>query len=69
MPTAHARNPARAVTATYQALARAHWRMDALRLDVLPGRFRIVRAITTGIEMDLGLGGADGAENQRDCDE
>ena len=70
MSTAHARNAAGTVAATHKALARAHRRMRAMRrLDVASGRFRIVRPIAAGIEMNLGLGGAEGAENQRDCDE
>jgi hypothetical protein len=43
--------------------------MRAMGIDVAHGRMRIVRAIAAGIEMDLRLGGADGAEDQRDGDE
>ena len=67
MPTAHARNAARAVAATYQALTRAHCRMGAmLLLERMLRGTRVVRAIAAGIEIHLGLGGADGAEDQRD---
>ena len=68
MSTAHARNAAHAVAATHQTLTRAHRRMGAmLPLDVVLSRMRIVRAIAAGIEMNLGLGSAHGAEDQRDC--
>ena len=68
MATAHARNAARAVAATHQALTRAHWRMGAMRLlDLVLSRMRIVRAIAAGIKINLGLGSAHGAEDQRDC--
>jgi hypothetical protein len=67
--TAHAGNAARAVAATHEALARTYWRVGAMLLDRVAGRTRIVRAIAAGIEMDLGLGGAQGAEHQCDGNE
>jgi hypothetical protein len=68
MATAHARNAARAVAATHQALTRAHRLMGAmLLLDVVLSRLRIFWAIAAGIEINLGVGCAHGAEDQRDC--
>ena len=67
MAAAHARDAARAVAAAHQALAWT-WRMGAMLDDVARG-MRIVRAIAAGIEMDLGLGAAHGAESQRERDE
>lgn len=64
MAAAHARDAARAVAATHEA--RTHRAMRTMRIDVAHGRMRIVRAIAAGIEMDLRLGGADGAEYERD---
>lgn len=61
---AHARDAARAVAATHEAWT--HRAMRTMGIDVAHGRMRIVRAIAAGIEMDLRLGGADGAEYQRD---
>lgn len=66
MSAAHARDAARAVAAAYQAFTRAR-RVGALvPLDGVAGGLRIVRAVAAGVEMDLGLGGADGAEQQGD---
>ena len=67
MATAHARNAARAVAATHQALTRARRLMGTLLLDVVAGRLRIFRAIAAGIEIHLGVRSAHGAEDQRDC--
>ena len=67
MAAAHARDAARAVAAAHQALARTRW-MGAMLYDVARC-VRIVRAIAAGIEMDLGLGAAHGAESQRECNE
>jgi hypothetical protein len=69
MPAAKARKAARAVAAAHHALTRTR-RMGALMpLDSVPGRLRIVRTIAAGIEVDLGLGSAQGAEGQRKGDE
>lgn len=67
MATAHARNAARAVAAAYQALTRAGWMGTMLLLDRMSCRLWIVRAIAARIEMDLGLGGAHGTEDECDC--
>ena len=69
MATAHARDAARTVAAAYQALARTHWCMAAMVLDVMTGGMRIVRTGAARIEMDLRLGGAHGAENECEADE
>jgi hypothetical protein len=69
MATAHACNAARTVAATHQVQSRAHRRMGAmLPFDVVVGGPWIVRAIAAGIEIDLGLGSAHGADGQRDCE-
>ena len=67
MATAHARDAARAVAAANQALTRARWMGAMLLLDRMSCRLWIVRSIAAGIEMDLGLGGADGTEDECDC--
>jgi hypothetical protein len=65
---AHACDAARAVAAAYQAFTRAR-RMGALVLrNGVAGSLRIVRTVAAGVEMDLGLGGAHGAEQQGDGD-
>lgn len=70
MAAAHARDAARAVAATHQALTWAFRSMAAMLLHFnVAGGVRIVWAIAAGIEMDLGLGGADRAKHQCDCDE
>lgn len=62
--TAHARNAARTVAATHQALTG----MGAMLLvDLMPGRVRIVWTIAAGIEIHLGLGGTDRTEDQAEC--
>ena len=69
MAAAHARDAARAVAAADQAFTWAR-RMGALvPLDGVAGGLRIVRAVAAGVEMDLGLGGAHGAEQQSNSNE
>lgn len=66
MAAAQARDAARAVAAAHDALMRARRPMDALvLLDGGLRRTRIFRAIAAGIEIDLGMGGTHGAENER----
>lgn len=69
MATAHARDAARAVAATDQALTRARWMGAMLLLHHVARSLWIVRSIAAGIEMYLGLGGADGTKNECDCNE
>jgi hypothetical protein len=67
MTAAHACNAMRTVAATHHALTRAHRRVAAMLWCIVTHCMRIVRASAARIEMDLGLRGAQRAENQCSC--
>jgi len=69
MSTTEPRNPVRTVAAPHDALAGPLRRMGPVLLDGVPGGMRIVRAIAARIEINLGVGSTDGAEDQRHGDE
>lgn len=70
MATAHARRSAAGAVAAADEAVASVWTIGrALGGDGMTGRARIVGARAAGIEIDLGLGGADTGEGQGEGDD